>query len=64
MTLIGFITERESIQGILEYLGEPSRPPPIVSARGPPHREVGFDRREVNAFALSDPLSLYEPISG
>ena len=58
MTLIGFVTERGSIQRILEHLGEPTRPPPIASARGPPHED--FDRYEVNTFASSDPLPLYE----
>ena len=58
MTLIGFITERGSIQRILEHLGEPTRPPPIASARGPPHED--FVRYEVDAFASSDPLPLYE----
>jgi hypothetical protein len=35
MTLIGFITERGSIQRILEHLGEPTRPPPIASWSAP-----------------------------
>ena len=60
MTLIGFNTERGSIQQILEHLGEPTPPPPIASAHGPPHGKADFDRREVDAFALSDPLPLYE----
>ncbi len=51
---------RQSIRRILEHLGEPIRPPPIVSARGPPPGEVDFDRRELDAFALSDPLPVYE----
>ena len=55
MTLSGFITERGSIQRILEHIREPTRLPPIASARGPPHGEVDFDRREVDAFASSDP---------
>jgi hypothetical protein len=60
MTLIGFMTDRGSIQRILEHLGELTRPTPIASARGPPHGELDFDQREVDAFALSDPLPVYE----
>jgi hypothetical protein len=46
MRIIAFITEVGSIQRILEPLAEPTTPPPIASARGPPHGEEGFDPRE------------------
>jgi hypothetical protein len=58
MALIGFITERGSIQRILEHLGEPTRSPLIASARGPSQED--FDRYEVDAFTSSDPLPFYE----
>lgn len=36
MRIIAFITEGPVIRHILDSLGEPSRPPPIAAARGPP----------------------------
>lgn len=36
MRIIAFITEADHIERILEYIGEPPRPPPIAPARGPP----------------------------
>ncbi len=36
MRIIAFITEFTSIQPILEHIGEPSKPPRIAPARGPP----------------------------
>ncbi|MGH9891512.1 MAG: hypothetical protein ACREA0_05915 [bacterium] len=46
-------------RGRFQRIREPTRPPPIASARGPPHREVDFDQRDVDAFALGDPLPVY-----
>ncbi len=39
MKIIAFITEPETVAGILEHLGQPSEPPPIAPARGPPQEE-------------------------
>jgi hypothetical protein len=36
MRIIAFITDGPVIRHILDSLGEPSRPPPIAAARGPP----------------------------
>jgi len=36
MRLVAFITERQPIKKILTYIGEPSEPPKISEARGPP----------------------------
>jgi hypothetical protein len=34
--IIAFITEAATVEQILTHIGEPPRPPPISSARGPP----------------------------
>ena len=36
MRIIAFITDAAPVERILGYIGEPSRPPPIAPARGPP----------------------------
>jgi hypothetical protein len=45
----------------LEHLGEPTHPPRIASARGPPDGKGDFDTREGDAFALSEPLPETQP---
>jgi hypothetical protein len=47
MRIIAFVTEVDSIQRILERLGEPIQPLPVASARGPPHWKEEADQREV-----------------
>jgi hypothetical protein len=44
MRLIAFLTDSASITRILEHLGEPTRPPPVSPARGPPGWEGMLDR--------------------
>lgn len=36
MRIIAFVTERPAIHTILSYLGEPTTPPELAPARGPP----------------------------
>ena len=36
MRIIAFVTEAAAVERILAHIGEPSRPPPIAPARGPP----------------------------
>ena len=36
MRIIAFVTEAVPVQRILAHIGEPTEPPPIASARGPP----------------------------
>jgi hypothetical protein len=36
MRIIAFVTEAVPVQRILGHIGEPTEPPPIASARGPP----------------------------
>ncbi len=54
MTLIAFVTDRGSIQRILEHIGGPAQAPRNCPRRSrSPHGEEGF---EVDAFALSQSL--------
>jgi len=41
LTFIAFLTDSEPIVQILAHIGEPTSPPPIHHARGPP--QVEFD---------------------
>ena len=36
MRIVAFVTEAAPVERILTHIGEPSRPPPIAPARGPP----------------------------
>ena len=45
MRLIAFITERTSIERILDHLGEPTAPPAIAAARAPPGSAADIDQR-------------------
>ena len=36
MRIIAFVTEAAPVQRILAHIGEPTEPPPIAPARGPP----------------------------
>jgi len=57
MRIIAFVTEVGSLKRILEHLGEPTTPPPIASARGPPHREEDFDPHQgTEGIDLREPL--------
>jgi hypothetical protein len=47
MTIIAFLTEAVSIKRILEHIGEPTTPPPIAPARGPPQWEDDIDQTPV-----------------
>ena len=40
MRIIAFITDASTIRDILGHLGEPTAPPRIAPARGPPLREA------------------------
>ncbi len=36
MRILAFVTDRPAIHCILTYLGEPTAPPEVAAARGPP----------------------------
>jgi hypothetical protein len=59
-TTAAFITEVDSIQRILEHLGEPIQPPLVACARGPTRWEEDADQREVAEDAMIEPLPAYE----
>jgi hypothetical protein len=42
MRIVAFLTDAPAIRQILDHIGEPSTPPPIVTAGGPP----GWNRAE------------------
>ncbi len=44
MRIISFIQDRHSIRKILNHLDEPTEPPAIASARGPPDPEFNYDQ--------------------
>jgi hypothetical protein len=55
MRIIAFVTESVSVRRILEHVGEPTDPPSIAPARGPPAWE------EAAPFPPFDPLAQHEP---
>ena len=42
--IIGFITEAPCVRAILVSIGEPTTPPEVAPARGPPAGEEAFER--------------------
>jgi hypothetical protein len=42
LTFIAILTDPEPITQILVYIGEPTSPPPIHPAHGPPQTELGI----------------------
>jgi hypothetical protein len=45
--IIAFVTETASATRILAHIGEPTKPPVLSRARGPPTREEAFDQPPV-----------------
>jgi hypothetical protein len=64
MRIIAFITDSSSVQQILGHIGEPSTPPVIAPARGPPEWEfdefVGQDQEAFIGDSLAQPEPEYE----
>ena len=54
--LIAFLTERVTIERILNHLGEPTVPPAIAAARAPPHSEAEFDQRPARDVDQPEPV--------
>ncbi len=44
MRIIAFVTETASVTRILEHIGEPTKPPVLSPARGPPAWEETFNQ--------------------
>ena len=56
MRIIAFITEAVAIRDILSHLGEPTSPPRLPPARGPPLWEMaGVEPDEINPYAQASP---------
>jgi hypothetical protein len=59
MRIIAFINEAPSVREILAYLGEPTSPPRLAPARGPPLWERA-DAGQGELDPLAQPASDYE----
>ena len=46
MKIVAFITEPDTIERILDHIGEPTEPPPISPARDPPQADFYFHDSE------------------
>ncbi len=57
MKIIAFVTETPSVRAILEHIGEPTSPPAISPARGPP----AWEDTPVEVDQDDDPLAQPEP---
>ena len=44
MKIISFIQDPPTIRKILNHINEPTDPPTIIPARGPPEPEYNFDQ--------------------
>ena len=66
MRIVAFITEASTVQRILDHIGEPTTPPRIAPARGPPSWEdedfggVFLDEDRVTGDPLAQPEPDYE----
>ena len=57
MKIIAFVTETPSVRAILEHIGEPTRPPAISPARGPP----AWEEAPLDLDLDCDPIAHPEP---
>jgi len=63
VAIIAFISEAVDVRAILEHIGEPSTPPRIASARGPPewYEDSAEDAIDAEEYPAGDPLAQPEP---
>jgi hypothetical protein len=59
-SIITFITDAATIRDILAHLGEPTAPPRIAPARGPPLCEAAGTEPEPTADPALSPTPAYE----
>ncbi len=59
MKIIAFVTETPSVRAILEHIGEPTSPPAIFPARGPPAWE--WESASLDLDCADDPHFQPEP---
>ena len=48
MRIIAFIQDPPVIEKILRHIGEPTEPPEVLPARGPPQREMAFPQEDAS----------------
>ncbi len=61
MEIIAFITEADPIHRVLNYIGEPTRPPQLASARAPPVEwESDFDQTPLQKSGPAEPIPEFE----
>jgi len=56
LRIIAFITTTDTIERILEHIGEPTTPPPIAPARAPPGQQLEIDQTPSYALDAVDPI--------
>jgi hypothetical protein len=60
MRIIAFVTDTASITCILDHVGEPTQPPPVSPARGPPEWEAPFDPSPAFDPSEAEPAPTFE----
>ena len=60
MRIIAFITDGPTVRDILAHLGEPTAPPRIAPARGPPLWEAAGAEHEPTADPALPPIPAFE----
>ena len=60
MHIIAFITDGPTVRDILAHLGEPTAPPRIAPARGPPLWEAADAEHDPAADPLLPPIPAFE----
>jgi len=60
MKIIAFVTDPDAVTRILKHIGEPSAPPAVSPARGPPAYEEDFDQTPAFDPSLVAPTPAFE----
>ncbi len=60
MRIIAFITDRAAVRDILAHLGEPTTPPAVAPARGPPLWQAVSAEHEPTPDPVLPPIPAYE----
>jgi hypothetical protein len=60
MRIIAFVTDTGSVTRILQHLGEPTQPPPVSPARGPPEWEQPCDQSPAFDPSAAEPAPALE----
>ena len=60
MRIIAFVTDTASVTRMLRPLGEPTQPPPVSPARGPPEWVAPFDQSPAFDPEATEPAPAFE----